>query len=568
MSEHNLRQVLPMPDIPPAGLTTYDAKDPDTSYPPIVPLRPAEGRAERAHRADRRRRLRRLERLRRPVPHAELRAPGGQRSQVHALPHHRAVLADAVGPADRPQPPLRGHGEHRRAGDVGARQQLDLAEHRRAARAGPQPQRLQHRPVRQVPRGAGLGDQPDGPVSPVADREGLRVLLRLPRRRDQPVVPGDLRGDDAGRAPQDARGGLLLQRRPVGPRDQVDAPAEGADARQAVLRLLRARRHARPAPRARRVGRQVQGRLRPGLGRAARADLRAPEGAGRDPGRRGPDRAQRRHPGVGRHRRRAQARARPPDGDLRRLPGEHRPPRRPAARRARGPEDPRRHAGLRDHRRQRRLGRGVAAGHVQRDDHARRVRRAGDGRVHVLQDRQVRRARGLQPLRGRLGARDGHAVPVDQAGRLALRRHPQRDDRALAARHQLQGRDPQPVPPRDRRRADRARGRRPPPPDVRQRRAAEADRGREHGLLVRRRGRRRAPRDAVLRDVRQPRHLPQGLDRGDQAPHAVGDGRGRQAAGVRRRRLGALRHRPPTGRRRTTSRARTRRSCTSSSGCG
>ena len=37
--------------------------------------------------------------------------------------------------------------------------------------------------------------------------------------------------------------------------------------------------------------------------------------------------------------------------------------------------------------------------------------------------------------------------------------------------------------------------------------------------------RRRAARDAVLRDVRQPRHLPQGLDRGDQAPHAVGDRR-------------------------------------------
>ena len=34
--------------------------------------------------------------------------------------------------------------------------------------------------------------------------------------------------------------------------------------------------------------------------------------------------------------------------------------------------------------------------------------------------------------------------------------------------------------------------------------------------------RRRAPRDAVLRDDVQPRHLPQGLDRGDQAPHAVG----------------------------------------------
>ena len=34
-----------------------------------------------------------------------------------------------------------------------------------------------------------------------------------------------------------------------------------------------------------------------------------------------------------------------------------------------------------------------------------------------------------------------------------------------------------------------------------------------------------AARDPVLRDVRQPRHLPPGLDRGDQAPHAVGDGR-------------------------------------------
>ena len=32
-----------MPDVTPAGLTTYDAKDPDTAYPPIVPLRPPDG---------------------------------------------------------------------------------------------------------------------------------------------------------------------------------------------------------------------------------------------------------------------------------------------------------------------------------------------------------------------------------------------------------------------------------------------------------------------------------------------------------------------------------------------
>ncbi len=37
------RTSLPMPDIPPPGLTSYDAKDPDTTYPPIMPLRPPEG---------------------------------------------------------------------------------------------------------------------------------------------------------------------------------------------------------------------------------------------------------------------------------------------------------------------------------------------------------------------------------------------------------------------------------------------------------------------------------------------------------------------------------------------
>jgi arylsulfatase len=34
------REVLPIPDTKPLGLTTYDAKDPDTKFPPISPLRP------------------------------------------------------------------------------------------------------------------------------------------------------------------------------------------------------------------------------------------------------------------------------------------------------------------------------------------------------------------------------------------------------------------------------------------------------------------------------------------------------------------------------------------------
>ena len=47
----------------------------------------------------------------------------------------------------------------------------------------------------------------------------------------------------------------------------------------------------RAAPRAEGVDRQVQGQVRPGLGQAARGDLRAPEEAGRHPGRRGADRS-------------------------------------------------------------------------------------------------------------------------------------------------------------------------------------------------------------------------------------------------------------------------------------
>jgi arylsulfatase A-like enzyme len=37
------REVLPIPDVMPSGLTTYDAKDPDTAFPPITALRPPAG---------------------------------------------------------------------------------------------------------------------------------------------------------------------------------------------------------------------------------------------------------------------------------------------------------------------------------------------------------------------------------------------------------------------------------------------------------------------------------------------------------------------------------------------
>ena len=103
-----------------------------------------------------------------------------------------------------------------------------------------------------------------------------------------------------------------------------------------------------------------------------------------------------------------------------------------------------------------------------------------------------------------------------------------------------QGRRAQPVQPCHRPRADRAGGGGHPGADDGQRGPAEPVRGHEHAVQLQRRHGTRAARDSVLRDVLQPRHLPQGLERGDQAPHAVGDGR-EGDAGLRRRRLGTLR---------------------------
>ena len=137
----------------------------------------------------------------------------------------------------------------------------------------------------------------------------------------------------------------------------------------------------------------------------------------------------------------------------------------------------------------------------------------------------------VQPLRRRLGACDEHAVPVDQAGRVALGRDAQRHHRPLAEGHQGQGRDPLAVQPRHRRRANHPRSGRDTRAALGERHGAVPDRRRQHALCVQRRQGGGAARDAVLRDVRQPRHLPPGLDRGDEAHLPLVEGK---APGARR----------------------------------
>ena len=111
---------LPIPDVKHLGLTTYDAKDPDTTFPPIEPLLPPAGApnvlivllddvgfgASRAFGGPCN------------TPTAERLAAGGLKLQP--LPHHGAVCAHAAGAADRPQPPLGRHGRHHRDRDFGA----------------------------------------------------------------------------------------------------------------------------------------------------------------------------------------------------------------------------------------------------------------------------------------------------------------------------------------------------------------------------------------------------------------------------------------------------------------
>ena len=132
---------------------------------------------------------------------------------------------------------------------------------------------------------------------------------------------------------------------------------------------------------------------------------------------------------------------------------------------------------------------GTINGSIQRNVRLQRRRRARDARVRGVSHRRVRHPDGLQPLRGRLGARDGHALPVDEAGGLALGRNAQRHDRALATWVHGAWRGANAVPPCDRCRPDRARGRRASAPDHGRRRRSASDRGREHALLLRRRDR-------------------------------------------------------------------------------
>ncbi len=143
-----------------------------------------------------------------------------------------------------------------------------------------------------------------------------------------------------------------------------------------------------------------------------------------------------------------------------------------------------------------------------------------------------------------LGVGLRHAVQLDQADRLALRRRPPGHVRLLARPHQGRRRHPQPVPSRHRRRADDSRSSRHPPPEYVDGIKQSPIEGVSFAYTFEQGQRQRAlpAQDAVLRDDGRPRHLSRRLDRQHQGhPPAVGGLRPGQSGPRQQRHLGTLR---------------------------
>ena len=287
---------------------------------------------------------------------------------------------------------------------------------------------LRGRQVAPLPDGGRLGRRP---VRPVAVPAGLRPLLRLPRRRDRPVLPRPhLRQPPGRRRPRTADEGyhlsedLVDKTHRVRPRLDVDPP------RPPVLHLPRLRRHPRAAPGAARVPRPSTAAASTTAGTSARAEWFArqqelgllPEGtelAPRNPGVEAWDDLPENHRGA----------RRPPPGGVRRVPRPHRRPDRSPRRRARRDRPARQH-----HRR--------GALRQRRQPGGRPVRRAPRDEVLQLHPRDARRGdrprrrhrRAAQPLQLPVGLGPGrqHAVQVVQAEHPRGRR-PRALHRALAS---------------------------------------------------------------------------------------------------------------------------------------
>ena len=162
----------------------------------------------------------------------------------------------------------------------------------RAAGRDAEAERLLDGAVRQVPRGAGLGDEPDGAVRRLADRVGgfehFYGFIGGETNQYAPAIYQDTVPVEPDRTPEE---GYHFTE------DMTDQAIDWIRQQKALMPdkpffvyFAPGATHAPHHVPTGVVG-QVQGQVRRRLGRAARADVRAAEGARRDPGRRGAHRA-------------------------------------------------------------------------------------------------------------------------------------------------------------------------------------------------------------------------------------------------------------------------------------
>ena len=277
------RAILPIPDPQHVGVTTYDAKDPDTAFPPIEPLRPPKGapnvlivliddcgfgassafggpiatpNAERL--ANNGLKLNRFHTTALCSPTRQALLTGRNHHSVNmggiceiatsapgytsVLPKNKAPLAMTL--------KLNGYStaQFGKCHEVPVWQTSPLG------------------PFDQWPTGGG----------------GFEYFYGFIGGETNQWYPAIYEGTTPMEQDKSPGGGLPLHRGHDQQGDRLGAPAEGAHARQALLHVLRAGRDPRPASCAEGVDRQVQGQVRRRLGQAARRDLRPAEEAGRD----------------------------------------------------------------------------------------------------------------------------------------------------------------------------------------------------------------------------------------------------------------------------------------------
>ena len=166
--------------------------------------RPAERRAQHSTHHDRRHGFWRAVHLWRRRPDAQSRQDRQGRSSLHQFPFDGAVLADPRGAHYGPQSSFGRLRRRRRAGDRLSRLRLDHHPRQGHHRAHTEGQRLSHVVVRQGPQHAGIPGESGRALRSMADRHGLRVFLRLHRRRHQPVAAKSVPQHDARFTPMSA----------------------------------------------------------------------------------------------------------------------------------------------------------------------------------------------------------------------------------------------------------------------------------------------------------------------------------------------------------------------------